>query len=92
MRMRGLLGQRRFDEAHVLVRGSIERWPGVVEFRELLSHLLLQEGRDLPAAERALRDVLEMDPENAEARHNLDILLHQQGQAQEGGVVRKVSA
>jgi hypothetical protein len=33
----------------------------------------LQEERD-PAAERALLAVLELDPANAEARHNLDIL------------------
>jgi hypothetical protein len=39
-----------------------------------LINILLQEGRDLPAAEQALRDILALDPENAEAQHNLSIL------------------
>jgi hypothetical protein len=43
--------------------------------------VLLQEGRDWEGAERALRDVLALDPGHAEARHNLDVLLHQQGRS-----------
>jgi hypothetical protein len=45
-------------------------WPRVV-----LSHVLLQEGRDLAGAEKALRDVLALDPNHAEARVNLAVLL-----------------
>ena len=45
----------------------------------LLSQVLLQEGRDWPAAERALPRVLELDPNNAEARHNLGLLLRRLG-------------
>jgi hypothetical protein len=41
----------------------------------VLSHALMQEGRELRAAARALRDVLALDPLNAEARHNLSVLL-----------------
>jgi glycosyltransferase involved in cell wall biosynthesis/tetratricopeptide (TPR) repeat protein len=48
--------------------------------RVLLSRTLLQEGTDLDAAEQALLDVLELDPSNAEAKHNLEIL-HRQRQA-----------
>ena len=40
----------------------------------ILSHVLLKEGRDPDAAERALRDVLELEPSNAEARNNLAVL------------------
>jgi Tfp pilus assembly protein PilF len=43
----------------------------------LLSHVYLQEGRDLAAAERALRDVLALDPEHVEAKQNLHVLLQQ---------------
>ena len=45
-------------------------WP-----RAVLSHALSQEGRDLDAAERALRDILALEPQNAEARQNLGVLL-----------------
>jgi hypothetical protein len=41
--------------------------------------VLLQEGRDLAAAEKALRAVLELDPEHVQARHNLSLLLAQKG-------------
>jgi Flp pilus assembly protein TadD len=43
--------------------------------RVVLSHALLQEGRDFDAAERALRDVLAREPQNAEARQNFGMLL-----------------
>src|SRR5437899_3246178 len=49
-------------------------WPRVV-----LSHVLLQEGRDWVAAEQALRDILARDPAHAEARRNLALLQQQQG-------------
>jgi cytochrome c-type biogenesis protein CcmH/NrfG len=45
----------------------------------ILSHVLLQEGRDWAAAEGALRQVLALDPSHAEARQNLALLLRQQG-------------
>ena len=41
----------------------------------VLTHVLLQEGGDLDAAERALRDVLALDPAHNEALCNLDLLL-----------------
>jgi hypothetical protein len=46
-----------------------------------LSHVLLQEGQDLVAAEEALRDVLAIEPQHAEARHNLSLLLQRQNRA-----------
>jgi len=47
--------------------------------RVLLSQVLLQEGRDWVAAERSLREVLEIDPNHAETRHNLRVLLRRLG-------------
>jgi hypothetical protein len=47
--------------------------------RVLLSQVLLQEGRDWEAAERALRDVLSIDPHHAETKHNLSVLLRHLG-------------
>jgi regulator of sirC expression with transglutaminase-like and TPR domain len=40
---------------------------------------LLQEGRDWDAAERALLAVLELAPQDVEARRNLAVLHHQLG-------------
>ena len=53
--------------------------PQAVGPRVLLSQALLQEGRDWAAAEKALLDVLELDAENKDARHNLQILRKQRG-------------
>ena len=41
--------------------------------------VLLQEGRDWEGAERALRDVLELEPQHGETKHNLNVLLRRLG-------------
>ena len=43
----------------------------------MLSQALLQEGRDWPAAEKALVAILDLDPDNKDARHNLKLLKRQ---------------
>jgi hypothetical protein len=48
--------------------------------RVIRGHLLLQEGRDLTAAETALRDILAIDPQHTEARNNLAVLLRDRQQ------------
>jgi tetratricopeptide (TPR) repeat protein len=75
LRARAHLKRREFPAARELLEGAIARAPQALMPRVLLSHALLQEGRDRTAAERALRDVLALDPLNAEARHNLAVLL-----------------
>ena len=42
--------------------------------RVVLSQVLLMEGRDLDAAEQTLQDVLLLDPEHKETKHNLEVL------------------
>jgi hypothetical protein len=49
--------------------------------RVLLSQALLQQGRDWPAAEKALLDILDLDPDNKDANHNLKILKRQRSRA-----------
>jgi hypothetical protein len=39
--------------------------------------VLIREGHDFQATEKALRDVLELDPHNQEAQHNIDVLLRE---------------
>jgi glycosyltransferase involved in cell wall biosynthesis/predicted Zn-dependent protease/predicted O-methyltransferase YrrM len=77
LKARGHLARREFAEARRLLEEVIGRYPREVWPRVILSHTLLQEGRDWEAAEQALRDVLALDAQHAEARRNLGILLRQ---------------
>ena len=77
LRARGHMARREFPEARRVLEEAIGRTPGEVLLWGVLSQALLQEGRDWPAAERALRKVMELDPGNVEAQVNLAILLRQ---------------
>lgn len=78
LRGRARLARKEFGAARWAFADAIDRFPQAILPRVLLSHALLQEGKDWDAAERALRDVLNCDPGNAEARNNLSVLLRQQ--------------
>jgi tetratricopeptide (TPR) repeat protein len=71
------LARRQFSQARQLLETLIARLPRFLEAHILLSYVHLQEGRDPAAAERVLQAILELDPGNAEARHNLDMLRRQ---------------
>jgi tetratricopeptide (TPR) repeat protein len=79
IRGRVLLARREFDAARKAIQQSIQRFPAVVEPRIVLSHIFLQEGRDWASAERALKEVLQLVPDHAEAKHNLAVLYQQRG-------------
>jgi len=85
VRARGQLARRDFGAAEDILRQRIAASPGELGPRVLLSHALLQQGGDWPAAEAALRDVLALEPDHAQARHNLAVLLRQQGRAEDAG-------
>jgi tetratricopeptide (TPR) repeat protein len=74
LRARGHLARKEFAAARDVLWQAIARAPAALWPRVILSHVELQEGRDWGAAERALLDVLERDPEHKEARHNLAVL------------------
>jgi GT2 family glycosyltransferase/predicted Zn-dependent protease len=78
LRARACLVAKEFTEARRILTAIIGRAPNAVYPRVLLSHVWLQEGRDWEAAETALREVLALDPANAEAKCNLGVLLRQQ--------------
>jgi glycosyltransferase involved in cell wall biosynthesis len=80
------LARKEFAAARQVLETVVERFPRAVEPRVLLSHAFLQEGRDWPAAQRALCDVLAVDPLHTESRHNLTVLLQQVGSANNGTV------
>ncbi len=79
LRARGEMARGEYAAARARLEGAIAAAPLALWPRVILSHALLQEGKDPEAAERALRDVLAAAPQNAEARHNLRVhqALHQ---------------
>jgi len=81
LRARAHLTRKEYEPAKALLQEAIEHAPHALAPRVVLSHALLQEGRDLAAAERALREVLVLDAGHAEARQNLGVLLRQLGRA-----------
>jgi hypothetical protein len=79
LRARGHLARREFSQAQQLLRATMAWAPQALWLRVLLSHSLLQEGKNWLAVEQALRDILALDPGHAEARHNLQVLWARQG-------------
>jgi GT2 family glycosyltransferase len=79
LRARGQLQRKEFAAARRTLQPVIAQDPGALGPRILLSHVLLQEGRDWGATERALREVLAIDPNHGETRHNLKVLLRRLG-------------
>jgi tetratricopeptide (TPR) repeat protein len=57
--------------ARELTEQTVARFPAAVEPRVLLSRLLLRDPQDVAAAERCLREILALDPGNAEAKMQL---------------------
>jgi tetratricopeptide (TPR) repeat protein len=70
----GHLARGEFGAAREALAGAIARHPRALLPRVALGRALLREGRDAAAAARALRDVLALDPGNAEARRGLEAL------------------
>jgi GT2 family glycosyltransferase/tetratricopeptide (TPR) repeat protein len=74
LRARGHLVRREFAECRSILEKAIAAAPRVLAPRLLLSHAYLQEGTDPDGAEGALLSVLELAPDNTEARNNLAVL------------------
>ncbi len=90
LRARAAMARKHFAEARARLEAAIAAAPLAIRPRVVLSHALLQEDREPLAAERALRDVLALDPLNAEARHNLSVLLARSGSAIAGHATSEV--
>src|SRR5262249_33054178 len=84
LRARGHIQRQEYAVARRTLVVVIDRDPGALGPRVLFSQVLLQEGRDWVAAERALRDVLTLAPHHAETQHNLRVLLRRLGRDSEG--------
>jgi GT2 family glycosyltransferase/tetratricopeptide (TPR) repeat protein len=64
-----------FAAARAELEALVAAAPGALGARVALTHALLRGGAEPAACERALRAVLALDPNNAQARHNLEVLL-----------------
>jgi tetratricopeptide (TPR) repeat protein len=78
LRARAGMARREFPAARRLLEEAVVQFPREVRPRVVLSHALLQEGRDWEAAERALQAVLALDGGHEESRHNLRLLRERQ--------------
>ncbi len=79
------LAKDEYPAARKTFEELIRKIPDAIQPRVLLTHALIREAKDWPAAEQALREVLARDPKHAETRHNLAVLLRQQGRGDEQG-------
>jgi tetratricopeptide (TPR) repeat protein len=75
----GQLARRELAAARQTLEAVITQAPQALRPRILLTYVLLQDGRDWAAAEKALREVLKLDPKQTECWRNLAVLLRQQG-------------
>src|SRR5207248_750492 len=79
LRARGMLARKEYGPAKGILREVAAKNPGWVYPRIILSHVLLQEGQDEAAAEQVLREIVELDPSQAESWRNLAVLYRHQG-------------
>jgi tetratricopeptide (TPR) repeat protein len=69
-----LVERQEYAAARQSLAAAVGRHPEDIRPRVILSHAFLKEAADWRAAERALLDVLEIDPNHSETRHNLSVL------------------
>ncbi|HEX7378432.1 MAG TPA: glycosyltransferase [Pirellulales bacterium] len=77
LRARAQMTRGDFAEARRLAEAAVALAPAEPMPREILSHVLVLEGRDWPAAQRAVREVLLRQPSNATALSNLAVVERQ---------------
>jgi tetratricopeptide (TPR) repeat protein len=74
LQARSHTGRKEYVRAKSMLREEIDLDPNESYLWVLLSYALLQEGKELDEAQQVLMKILELDPENAEARNNLAVL------------------
>jgi tetratricopeptide (TPR) repeat protein len=86
LQARGMLARKHFEEARSVLEPMVAAQPAAVYPRIILSHVYLQE-RNLESAERVLREIVQLDPTQAESWRNLTVLLREQGRLDEAAEV-----
>ncbi len=77
------LARKEFEAARQLLLQLKAEAPSSLQTKVLLSHVYLQQGTDMSSARMVLEEILSIDPENREARHNLDVLTHLETRSQQ---------
>ncbi|HVX11705.1 MAG TPA: glycosyltransferase [Pirellulales bacterium] len=86
LRARAHMTRREFTAARQLAEQAVTLAPDLLMAREVLSHVLVLEGRDWAAAEQAVREVLARQPSNTTALTNLAVVeRHLAAERQRGG-------
>jgi tetratricopeptide (TPR) repeat protein len=73
LRARAHMFRQDYTVARQLAEQAVRLAPQAIMPREVLSHVLVLEGRDWLAAERAVRDLLALQPNNPSALQNLAV-------------------
>jgi tetratricopeptide (TPR) repeat protein len=81
LRARAFMFRKDFARARQLAEAAIAQAPQAAWPREVLSHVLVLEARDWAAAERALLDLLALQPDNPTALYNLSVARRALGKA-----------
>jgi glycosyltransferase involved in cell wall biosynthesis len=81
---RWLLARKDHAGAAAVLEAAAREFPHSVGVRVALSHVRLAEGAAPEVLEAAFKSVLELDPANAQARHNLEVLMRNTGRLIEG--------
>jgi GT2 family glycosyltransferase/tetratricopeptide (TPR) repeat protein len=76
---RAMMERQEFQSAQAHFRKVLERFPFSLNLRILHSHSILKEGKDDRAAEQALRNILALAPNDAEAKNNLAVIQRRNG-------------
>jgi glycosyltransferase involved in cell wall biosynthesis/tetratricopeptide (TPR) repeat protein len=81
---RRLAAQSEFAGAIAILKEYDKQFPRSVGIRVAMSHIRLADGSPSDVLEDSLRSVLEIDPGNSQARHNLEVLYRSTGRWIEG--------
>jgi glycosyltransferase involved in cell wall biosynthesis len=78
------LAQKDYTGAAALLEAAVEDFPRAPGMRVTLSHVRMADGSPPEVIEEALKAILELDPANPQARHNMQVLLRNTGRWVEG--------
>jgi tetratricopeptide (TPR) repeat protein len=78
------LRQKDHAGAAAILEAAVKEFPASVSLRITLSHVRLADGSPPEVLEAAFRAILELAPENTQARHNLSVLMRNTGRYIEG--------
>jgi tetratricopeptide (TPR) repeat protein len=91
LRARAHMTRGEFTTARQLAETAVNLSPAALMPREILSHILVLEGRDWAAAEAAVREVLARHPSNLTALANLAVVQRRRAEQTASGVAGRLN-